>query len=175
MERHHEILPRQIHLLDFNATAEGLRASFTAVLSEATFAKNVLFNQEGASPYGAVYGRVPPLGTVASNQPADIVDDCDADRLRHLALQSMLQATAEAKARRAEQTKTRRSGELLQLEPGGVVEFWREASTKDIVAWYGPALVADVKSLRDRQIFVRWHGRVITCRLQDNVALLVNS
>ena len=181
VERHHEILRRQIHLLDSNATVEGLRASFSAVLSEATFAKNVLFNQGGASPYEAVYGRIPPLVTVASHQSPDTVDDRDADRLRHLALQSMLQATAEAKARRADQTKTRRSGELLQLEPGDVVEFWRKASTKDIEAWHGPAVVADVTSLRDGQISVRWQGRVLTCRLQDirralvYVALLVSS
>ena len=93
----------------------------------------------------------------------------------------MMQAIAEAKARRAEQTKTRRSGELLQLEPGDVVEFWRKASTKDIEAWHGPAVVADVTSLRDGQVSVRWQGRVITCRLQDirralaYIALLVSS
>ena len=92
-----------------------------------------------------------------------------------------MQAIAEAKARRAEQTKTRRSGELLQLEPGDVVEFWRKASTKDIEAWHGPAVVADVTSLRDGQVSVRWQGRVITCRLQDirralaYIALLVSS
>ena len=141
----------------------------------------MLFNQGGASPYEAVYGRIPPLVTVASHQSPDTVDDRDADRLRHLALQSMLQATAEAKARRADQTKTRRSGELLRLEPGDVVEFWRKASTKDIEAWHGPAVVADVTSLRDGQISVRWQGRVLTCRLQDirralvYVALLVSS
>ena len=122
VERRHEILRRQLHLLESNAAVEGLRASFSAVLSKATLAKNVLFNQGGASPYEAVYGRVPLLVTVASHRSPDAVDDRDADRLRHLALQGMLQATAEAKARRAEQAKTRRSGELLQLGPGDVVE-----------------------------------------------------
>ena len=51
VERRHEILRRQLHLLDSNAAVEGLRASFSAVLSKATLAKNVLFNQGGASPY----------------------------------------------------------------------------------------------------------------------------
>ncbi|CAE7496221.1 RE1 [Symbiodinium sp. CCMP2592] len=83
----------------------------------------------------------------------------------------MMQATAEAKARRAEQTKTRRSGELLQLEPGDVVEFWRKASTKDIEAWHGPAVVADVTSLRDGQISVRWQGTV-SFRFGSNVSSL---
>ena len=90
-----------MHLLDSHATADGLRASFTAVLSEATFAKNVLFNQGGASPYEAVYGRVPPLVTVLATSHL-MLDDRDTDRLRHLALQSMLRATDEATARRAE-------------------------------------------------------------------------
>ena len=94
--------------------------------------QSALLNRLEFTPYEAVYGRVPLLVTVASHRSPDAVDDRDADRLRHLALQSMLQATAEAKARRAEQAKTRRSGELLQLGPGDVVEFWRKASAKDM-------------------------------------------
>ena len=167
VERHHAILRRQFHLLDSNATTEGINASFAALIAEATFAKNVLFNMGGASPYECVYGRVPPLVTLSEHQAPEAVDDTDADRLRHLALQSMMQAMSEAKARRAEQTKTRRSGELLQLEPGDIVESWRKASTKDLEAWHGPATVADTTSLRDGQLSVRWQGRILTCRLQD--------
>ena len=167
VERHHAILRRQCHLLDSNATSKGLNASFSAIMSEATFGKNVLFNIGGASPYECVYGRVPPLITVSNHQAPEEVDDRDSDRLRHLALQSMMQAMSESKARRAEQTKTRRSGELLQLEPGDIIEFWRKASTKDLEAWHGPATVADTTSLRDGQLSVRWQGKIITCRLQD--------
>ena len=82
VERHHEILRRQIHLINTNAEQEGLRASLSAVLSEAVFAKNVLFNTGGASPYEAVFGRIPPLVNVTRPDLATEVDDRDADRLR---------------------------------------------------------------------------------------------
>ena len=167
VERHHEILRRQIHLIDANSLAEGLRTSFEAVLAEATFAKNVLFNTGGATPYEAVYGRVPPLVAVINHESPDQVDDRDSDRLRHVALQSMVQATAELKARRANATKTRSPGEALRLEAGDVVEFWRKASTKDVEAWHGPATVTDTSGVRDGQVTVRWQGRSIPCRIQD--------
>ena len=134
-ERHNEVLRRQIHLLDTNATKEGLRVSFGALLAEAVFAKNILFNMGGASPYEAVFGRIPPLITVVSHESPDFIDDRDADRLRHLAIQSMTQASAEMKARRANATKTRRAGELLGLEAGDLVDFWRRASSKDLECW----------------------------------------
>ena len=130
-------------------------------------AKNILFNIGGASPYEAVYGRTPPLVTVTSHEANDTADDRDADRLRHLALQSIMQATAEAKARRATATKTRLAGEALRLEPGDVVEFWRKASTKDVESWHGPATITDTTSVKDGQVSVRWQGRILSCRLQD--------
>ncbi|CAE7799125.1 pol, partial [Symbiodinium sp. CCMP2456] len=159
-ERHNEVLRRQIHLLDTNATNEGLRVSFGALLAEAVFAKNILFNMGGASPYEAVFGRTPPLITVVTHESPDFIDDRDADRLRHLAIQSMTQASAEMKARRANATKTRRAGELLGLEAGDLVDFWRRASSKDLECWQGPAVVTDVTSLKTGQITIRWQGRL---------------
>ena len=167
VERHHEVLRRQFHLLDTNALNEGLRASFEAILAECVFAKNILFNLGGSTPYECVFGRVPPLITVVSHEAPDFVDDRDSDRLRHLSLRCMLQASAEQKARRAAQTKTRRAGELLELEPGDLVEFYRKASSKDIECWSGPATVVDITSIRDGLISIRWQGRVISCRIQD--------
>ena len=167
VERHHELLRRQVHLLESHTLNEGLRASFSAILSEAVLAKNILFNVGGVSPYEAVYGRIPPLVTVTSHESSDLIDDRDADRLRHIALQSIMQATAEAKARRASAAKTRMAGEALQLEPGDAVEFWRKASTKDVEAWHGPATVVDTTSVRDGLVSVRWQGRILSCRLQD--------
>ena len=167
VERHHEILRRQIHLLEGHTNNEGLRASFTAILAEATYAKNILFNVGGATPYEAVFGRVPPLIAVVSHETGEMVDDRDADRLRHLALQSMMQSTAEQKAQRAARTKTRMPGEALELQVGDSVEFWRSASTKDLESWHGPATITDLTGLRDGQLSVRWQGRSIACRVQD--------
>ena len=50
VERHNEILRRQIHLMDQQATRDGLRVSFTQVLNEAVFSKNVLLQYGGYSP-----------------------------------------------------------------------------------------------------------------------------
>ena len=61
VERHNEILRRQIHLMDQQATRDGLRVSFTQVLNEAVFSKNVLLQYGGYSPYEALFGRTPPM------------------------------------------------------------------------------------------------------------------
>ena len=66
IERHNELLRRQIHLTDQQATNDGLRVSFTQILNEALFAKNVLLQYGGFSPYEALYGRTPPLLDVMS-------------------------------------------------------------------------------------------------------------
>ena len=47
--------------MDQQATRDGLRVSFTQVLNEAVFSKNVLLQYGGYSPYEALFGRTPPL------------------------------------------------------------------------------------------------------------------
>lgn len=66
----------------------------------------------------------------------------DSHRLRVIAINAMVQATASAKAHRAELSKTRVSGELLDLKPGDQVEFYRPPSPKENSGWMGPATVA---------------------------------
>ena len=82
VERHNEILRRQIHLLDQQATNEGLRVSFQQILNEAVFSKNILLQYGGYSPYEALLGRTPPLLDVMS-----IEDDREREhpmRLRNI-------------------------------------------------------------------------------------------
>ena len=79
----------------------------------------------------------------------------------------MVQATARAKAQRAENSKTRLSGELLELKPGDLVDFHRPPATKDHSGWMGPAVVADVTPIPQGIIAVRWQGRTLDCRIQD--------
>ena len=112
VERHHAILRRQLHVLDEQATAEGLRFSFDSLLGEAVFAQNALFDLGGASPFEAVFGRTPPLLGVVDSEIGDSPDDRDSDRLRQLAIGSMVQASSENKLRRADKGKTRMPGEL---------------------------------------------------------------
>ena len=167
VERHHAILRRQLHVLDEQATAEGLKVSFDALLADAVFAKNALFSMGGSSPFEAVFGRTPPLLGVVDAEAGDNPDDRDCDRLRQLAIDSMVQATAENKMRRADRGKTRMPGELLDLKVGDAVEFYRKASTKDAHSWFGPATVTDLTSVLDGQIGIKWQGRLMLCRVQD--------
>ena len=167
VERHHAILRRQLHVLDEQATAEGLRVSFESLLGEAVFAKNALFSVGGASPFEAVFGRTPPLLGVVNAESGDSPDDRDCDRVRQLAINTIVQATAENKLRRADRGKSRMPGELLDLKVGDAVEFFRRATTKDAHSWFGPATVTDLTSILDGQIGIKWQGRLMICRTQD--------
>ena len=75
--------------------------------------------------------------------------DRDAYTIRRLAISSMIQATADSKARIADSSKTRRSGELLELKLGDLVEFYRKPMNKDTTGWHGPAEVVNLTSLQD--------------------------
>ena len=68
IERHNELLRRQVHLCDSQATTEGLRVNFEQVLSEAVYAKNILLNYGGHSPYEALFGRTPALLNVLDEE-----------------------------------------------------------------------------------------------------------
>ena len=148
VERHNELLRRQIHLMEGQTTADGLRVDFDMILSEALFAKNCLFTCGGLSPYEALYGRTPGLLNVMREETGEPYEG-DHFRLRQIAIQAMVQSTAEERARRADTSKTRRSGELLELAAGDLVEFWRRSPSKDVSSWRGPATVVDITSLQD--------------------------
>ena len=118
VERHNEILRRQLHLLEDQSNAEGLAVTFSTVLAEAVFAKNAMFMFQlgNATPYEAIFGRHPPLMATVSEESGEGISDRDAYTIRRLAISSMIQATADSKARIADSSKTRRSGELLELK-----------------------------------------------------------
>eukprot|EP00435_Cladocopium_sp_Y103_P051132 s594_g15.t1 len=167
VERHNEILRRQLHLLEDQSTAEGFAVSFATVLAEAVFAKNAMFQLGNATPYEAIFGRHPPLMATVSEETGEGVSDRDAYTIRRLAISSMIQATADTKTRIAEASKTRRSGELLDLKLGDLVEFYRKPMNKDTVGWHGPAEVVNLTSLQDGLLHVKWQGRIIAVRVQD--------
>ena len=171
VERHHEILRQMLHKLEEQCTADGIRASFGMILSEAIFAKNALFRHGNASPYEAVFGRTPALLDALHFEAGADISERDCERLRHAAIQSMVQASAQDRLVRASASRTRPAGELLGIEVGDQVEFFRKPSTKDLSGWHGPATVVDTTSLRDGQLGLRWQGRLLTCRLQDIRAL----
>lgn len=167
IERHNEILRQQIHKCDEQATADGLRVDMENILNESLFAKNSLLVLGGYTPYEALYGRTPPIVNVMDAEREDPQHEEDSFRLRMIAVNSMIQATALAKAQRAENSKTRISGELLELKPGDLIDFFRPPSSKDVSGWMGPATVADTTPISQGIIAVRWQGRTIDCRIQD--------
>ena len=167
VERHNQILRNQLHLLDDQSNSEGLAVPFSTILSESVFAKNALFKCGNASPYEALFGRVPPLLAVVGHESGEALTDRDAARVRHLAIGCMIQATADQKARTADGTKTRRAGQLLEMRTGDLVEFFRKPISKDSSGWHGPAQMVDLSSLSDGIIHIKWQGRVLSARVQD--------
>jgi hypothetical protein len=165
VERHNELLRRQLHLIDSQATSDGLRVSFPQILQEAVFAKNVLLQYGGFSPFEALYGRTPPLLDVMHHE--DNLEIEDPSKLRATAIQSIIRATAEDRLRRAANTKTRPAGELRNLEVGDLVDIHRSNFNKDISRWHGPATVTDLTSLKDGMISVKWQGKIFQVRVRD--------
>ena len=167
VERHNEILRRQLHLVEDQSNSEGLPATFDMLLAEAVSAKNALFQIGNATPYEALYGRSPPLVNVMLEENGEMVSDRDAARVRQISISSMIQATADVRTRIANDSRTRRAGELLELKQGDMVEFFRKPMNKDTSGWHGPAEVINITSMQDGIIHVKWQGRVIAVRIQD--------
>ena len=167
VERHNALLRRQVHLLLEQSNEDGLRVPFSAILAEAVFAKNALLRINNFTPYEAVLGRTPPLYDLIAPEFGEEVAAKDADRLRGKALRAILQATAESKAQRAAKSKSRLSGEPLELSTGDQVEFFRTPSNKDLSGWAGPATVVDLQQLDQGQVGITFQGRYILCRVQD--------
>ena len=61
VERHHEALRDLFHKISDQTAAEGVRVTPDNVISEASYAKNVLVNIGGHSPHEAVFGTRPHL------------------------------------------------------------------------------------------------------------------
>ena len=167
VERHNEILRRQLHLLEKQATDDGLRVTINTLLGEALYAKNILFRVGNTTPHEAVYGRVPPLLQVLRHDPEAEIEERDALRLRQAAITAMVQATAMRKLLTANRSKTRAAGELQELAVGDLVEVFRRPTTKDSPGWVGPAEVRDLSGLKEGIIYVKWQGRLLLARTQD--------
>ena len=167
VERHHALLRRQLLIMLDQTLDEGLRVSFEAVLCESVYAKNALLRIGGSTPYEAVLGRTPPLFDTLDVEAGVDIEARNSEQVRNKAIAAMLQATAAEKAARAAGSKSRVSGQLLELQVGDLVDFYRHPPTKDMSGWIGPATVVDLTQLKEGQVHVRFQGRVLACRIQD--------
>ena len=174
VERHHELLRSQYLHIQAQCTAEQLQVTDEEVLSEATFAKNCMLQIRGKSPYQAVVGRTPKIMLEFEEQGISAIADASggslsrhAVRLRELAMQGMLEGTAQDRIRRAAKSSTRPSGELKDLKPGDTVDIYRTPAAKDAVGWRGPAQVIGTQNIEDGYFDVKWGGRAMSVRVAD--------
>ena len=109
------------------------------MVSECVLAKNVLTTVGGQTPYQALYGRGPPGLAEFEPQSETVLDDRSGGvagysrnrhRVREMALAAMVQESAQMRLDRALASKTRLAVELLELQPGDLVDFWRKPATK---------------------------------------------
>ena len=154
---------------------EGLnRVPFSQRLSEAVFVGNAMLTINGATPYNCVYGRVPHLlpeanaalpdglvGDANGRRPAEVgTITRDADRLREVAIQAMVEGTAAARVKRALRTRTQRAVQE-EFSVGDEVEFHRDPAQKDLPGWNGPAVITDMSDADRGTIKLQFNGREI--------------
>ena len=137
-----------------------MAVDFEEILTESIIAKNCLTSVAGYSPFQAVHGRTLEILDLSAER-------LPPNRLRELAITSMVEATACERARRAENSNTRASAELDEYKPGDLVEIFRRGINKDEHCWHGPCQITDTTSLCNGVVSVKFQGRVLLCRLQD--------
>ena len=176
VERHHSILRDALHRMLAQARSEKLLVDFEDVLSEATYAKNVMLSINGTSPYVALFGRFPQILGEFEAQGQSAITDGEGGirgasrhsvRLREIAIANIAESQASQRLKQAERSQSRLTGELLDLRCGELVDIFRQPQNKDLTGWRGPASIVDVTTIPHGHISVRWGGRTMSVRLQD--------
>jgi len=178
VERHHDILRRQMHLIDSQCFEEGLTTPLQRRLAEAVFAKSAFLTVGNGTPYKALYGRVPLLLRDFDRSGAQTIDDEEGggesglqrhvQRLREMAITSVVQATGQDRIQRAAKARTVPTIEDLLLEPGDLVYIYiymyRKPTSKDLPGWRGPATVVSAASPETGRVTVKWQGHELAVR-----------
>ena len=110
VERHHELLRQTLHKLEEQLKEEGIAVPFSVVVYEAVLAKNAFISVGEHTPYRALYGRDSQLTAEFEPDSETQLDDTSRGvpghsrhnlRIREIATQSMLQASAQQRLQRA--------------------------------------------------------------------------
>ena len=80
-------------------------------------------------------------------------------RIREAAIAAMVQESAQLRLERALASKSRITGEQLELQPGDLVDFWRKVATKEESGWRGPAKVVEPPDPAAKQAVRQQIGR----------------
>ena len=168
IERRGAILRHAMHCIEEQLEREGIVATFPELLAQAVFAGNALISYNGATPYNARFGTQPAVLPDIHAPHADslLMNGRDPHRVRAVALQRIIESTAQARVRRALRAATSAPGEVHNYLPGDLVDFWRQPRSKDAHAWHGPARV--VRNQPERgQVIIRWQNGDLYCKYAD--------
>ena len=179
-EKHQDLL-RQTFLRTWSqAQREGLPITNDHCLTVSLTAKNSLFTVGDMSPMQAVFGRQPAV-LPNLDAPATTLDDTHTGpellsrgrhRMKEIANQSMIEATARKRMEIAASSKPRQAVQGSGFNVGDEVEFHRKIQGKEVSGWRGPGEIMKLDS--DGTVHVKWQGSGITCRLQDVRQALVH-
>ena len=120
------------------------------IVAECFFAKKIMGTVARQTPYRALYGRDPPALAEFEPTSETQLDDLSAGlpghsrdhhRVREVAVQAMVQESAQMRLERALVSKPSPTVEQLDFQPGDLVDFWRKPATKDGSGWRGPSTV----------------------------------
>ena len=126
IERRGALLRDAIHRNDEQLKLEGITGiPFEERLSNCVFAGNAMISINDTSPYNAVYGRspnlLPSLEFVHDDGELKTPSLKQIDRIREIAVASMVEGTANSRILRALSTRTLPPGELQHLQVGDEV------------------------------------------------------
>jgi len=173
IERRNEVLRQQYHRVREQADQDGIKVTKEELLDESVMALNCMLSVHGTTPYAALFGRVPNLLIEVTGKEASLDDTSGGNtsryvhRIRELSLATVIRGNAEERLRRADSTRTRPAGQLLDLAQGDKVDFYRNPPNKDLAGWRGPGEVESLRRLDEGIIDVRWQGRILPCRVPD--------
>ena len=143
IERRGAILRHAMHCTEEQLIREGVTVTFPQLLAQALYCGNALVSHGGATPYQARLGtqpRVLPDITMPSEE-TDSGPGRSMRRVREVALQRIVEATAIERINRALRTHTTCPGEVRNYKPGDTIDFYRKPGQKDLPGWNGPARV----------------------------------
>jgi len=170
IDRRGALLRDTIDIVSTQCEAEGLDVESKQILNDCIFSGNASLSINGSTPYNAVYGRVPQM-LLDTNMP---IDDAapgtmrHVQRMREISIQAMVEGTAQARAKRALNTKTRPAGQSHDYKIGDLVDFHRAPSTKYASGWRGPANTIDNTNITRGTLTLRYQRDMpIEVRLQD--------
>ncbi|CAK0892089.1 unnamed protein product, partial [Prorocentrum cordatum] len=163
-----------VHLIDMCIRwAQGIRVSKEELLDESLLAMNTLLSVHGATPYAALYGRVPIILLELGGGGSEFDDESGGavsrhvHRVRELALANIAQGNAQERLKMAARTQTRPAAQLGDLRAGDSVDIFRDPPNKDVTGWRGPCKVVAMDRADEGIIDVRWQGRTLPCRPAD--------